>query len=138
MATMGALELMAVVFGALLPGGAVAAEDWEDCPIYPTTNRLGFATAVVGVAGLVLALTVVLIIYAYRKDQGMMRERIILGLTVSSAIYSAICIVPLQAYEADCNSVISPRLGAWIRFAWFAIKCEEPPTANTRFVCPVL
>ena len=79
-----------------------------------------------------LALTVILIIYAYRKDQGMMRERIILGLTMSSAIYSAICIVPLQAYEPDCNSVITPRGGAWIRISWFAIKCEEPPTANTR------
>ena len=111
---------------------ATMGEDWEDCPIYPTTNRIGVATAVVGVAGVVLALTVILVIYAHRKDQGMLRERIILGLTVSNAIYSAICIVPLQAFEPDCSPAMSPRGGAWIRIAWFATKCEEPPSANTR------
>jgi len=112
---------------SVLSGAADATKDWQDCPIYPTTNRIGVATNLVGCIGLLLALSVILIIYAHRKDQAEIAHRIILGLTVCSAVYSAACIFPLQAYEPDCTSVIrSYRAGAWLRMVWFATKCAFP------------
>ena len=84
----------------------------------------------VGVLGVVLALSVILLIYAHRKDRGALRERIILGLTIFSAIYSAVCAVPLHATSPDCTNTISEQAGAWFRVAWFATKCTPPPTTH--------
>ena len=89
------LGLVTALLGSYL-GVADGVDDWENCPIFPTVNKIGIATQVVGFVGFILALTVVLVIYAYRKDQRALRERIILGLTLSSAVYSGICIAPQQ------------------------------------------
>ena len=96
--------------------------DYANCPAYVLTNRFGNATIVVGGIGFVAAMLVVLVIFAYRKDRGAMRERIILGLTLSSAVYSAMCMAPLQAFNPDCTHIASASDLALVRIWWFAAK----------------
>jgi hypothetical protein len=83
-----ALLLAGLAAFVAIPDGSNNSGAFDNCPIYPLVNRLGIATVIVGVLGLSMATSVILIIYAHRKDQGALRERIILGLTIASAMYS--------------------------------------------------
>ena len=97
---------------------------FKACPVYPLVNRIGISTAIVGFVGLVLAMAVILLVYAYRRDRHELRERIILGLTISSAIYSMVCIVPLQGQLPDCSDLVPAALSGWFRVA---CKPPSPP-----------
>ena len=80
-----------------------------------TNNQLVYVTSVFGSLSLLGALAIVAVIYAYRKDEESLRERILIGVFFGNAIYSAVNIVPIGSSTrtpapAAIRSTVPPRL----------------------------
>lgn len=87
-----------------------------------TNNQLVYVTSVFGSLSLLGALAVVAVIYAYRKDEESLRERILIGVFFGNAIYSAVNIVPIGLQHEDASTCGDPIYGAseaFVRGMWF-------------------
>ena len=87
-------------------------------------NRIVAATQWFGGVSLAGCLCVFAVIFAYRKDQRSLRERILVGVFAGNTIYSLVNLVPISAEHVDsynCGDpvIASPQSQAWVRGLWF-------------------
>lgn len=86
-------------------------------------NKLSIATITFGAISILSCISVILVIFAYKKDQRLLRERIIVGLMCANILYSAGNTAPMfLVYERDCTSVLSEAQTVWVRAVWLCGK----------------
>eukprot|EP00040_Diaphanoeca_grandis_P029526 m.173072 g.173072 ORF g.173072 m.173072 type:complete len:463 (+) comp31715_c1_seq1:150-1538(+) len=94
------------------------------CPIVPIQNRITIATSIGGALGTLSSICVLLVIFAHKKENSNLRERIVAGLSAANCIYSILCLFPLWYREEapDCGYITPIHTIVSMRMSWFAAK----------------